>query len=70
MTDDESECSQQTPYIYPGFNGTYKCRQTYSSMVNLLDSLVGNVTQQFVDLGLWDNTLMVFTSDSMQPGCW
>ena len=27
MTDDESECSQQTPYIYPGFNGTYKCRQ-------------------------------------------
>ena len=27
MTDDESLCSQQTPYIYPGFNGTYHCRQ-------------------------------------------
>ncbi len=66
MTDDESECSQQTPYVYPGFNSTYKCRQIYSSTVNMLDMLVGNVTAQFVQRGLWNNTLMVFSADSMR----
>ena len=64
MTNDESGCSAQTTYIYPGFNGTYHCRQTYLSMVNLLDGIIGNVTAQFQQRGLWNNTLVVFSSDS------
>ena len=37
---------------------------SYLSMVNLMDQLIGNVTQQLKDRGLWNNTIMVFTSDS------
>ena len=70
MTNDESLCSAQTPYIYPGFNGTYHCRQTYLSMVNLLDQFIGNVTQQLKDGGFWDNTLVVFSSDSLSALLW
>jgi arylsulfatase A-like enzyme len=65
MTNDESMCSAQTPYIYPGFNGTYQCRQTYLSMVNMLDQFIGNVTQQLKDGGFWNNTLVVFSADSL-----
>lgn len=38
--------------------------QTYLSMVNLLDNLIGNLTQQLKDKGFWDNTVLVFSSDS------
>ena len=36
-------------------------------MVNLMDQLIGNVTQQLRDRGMWNNTIMVFTSDSSFP---
>ena len=39
-------------------------RQTYMSMVNLLDTSIGNLTQQLKDKGFWDNTVLVFSSDS------
>lgn len=67
MTNDESECSQQTPYIYPGFNGTYHCRQTYLSMVNLLDDTIGNITTLLKAKGMWNNTLIVLSADNGGP---
>ena len=42
--------------------------QTYLSMVNLLDNSIGNITQQLKDRGLWNNTILVFSSDSSHTG--
>ena len=42
-------------------------RQYYSAMVNLLDDNVGRVVQMFKDAGLWENTLMVLSSDNGGP---
>ncbi|ETO17599.1 hypothetical protein RFI_19722, partial [Reticulomyxa filosa] len=66
FADDENNCSQQTPYIYPGFNdgSQYKCRSTYHSMVTLLDIIIGNITQLLKTTGLWENTLIVLSSDN------
>ena len=33
-------------------------------MANILDDQLGNVTQAFKDKGLWENTLMILTSDN------
>lgn len=33
-------------------------------MVNLLDDVLGNVTSLLKARGLWDNTLMILTSDN------
>ena len=61
MTDDEPLCRQQSPYIYPGQTETWKCRQVYHAMVNLLDDILANVTSQLKERGLWENTLMVLS---------
>jgi arylsulfatase I/J len=42
-------------------------RRFYSAMVNLLDDNVGRVVQMFKDYGLWENTLMVLSSDNGGP---
>eukprot|EP01065_Artemidia_motanka_P007369 TRINITY_DN1365_c0_g1_i1.p1 TRINITY_DN1365_c0_g1~~TRINITY_DN1365_c0_g1_i1.p1 ORF type:complete len:628 (+),score=148.49 TRINITY_DN1365_c0_g1_i1:51-1934(+) len=39
-------------------------RRVYAGMVQALDSAVANVTESFKSAGLWDNTLMVFTTDN------
>jgi arylsulfatase A-like enzyme len=42
-------------------------RQYYAAMTNLLDDNVGRVVQMFKDAGLWENTLMVLSSDNGGP---
>ena len=64
---DESNCSANDPYIYPGYNGTNHCRSVVQSMVNLLDIIIGNITMILKERGLWENTLIVFTGDN--GGC-
>lgn len=67
-TDDESACSAQTPYIFPGSTlADYACRRQYSAMVGLLDGVLGDVTAAIRAKGAWDDTLMVFTSDNGGP---
>jgi len=42
-------------------------RQVYAGMVNYLDRVVGNITTEMKEMGMWENTLLVFASDNGGP---
>lgn len=71
---DEGNCNQgdqinYTPYVYPGqpANFQYRCRSQYAAMVNLLDDVLGNITGLLKSTGLWEDTLMILSSDNGAP---
>eukprot|EP01084_Bolivina_argentea_P307533 531574_1 len=67
---DESECSVQTSIVYPGqtFNASqYKCRSIYHGMVTLLDTIIGSIVNQLKEKKLWNDTLLILSSDN--GGC-
>jgi arylsulfatase I/J len=39
-------------------------RRVYHAMVSFLDDQLGNITNAMKNLGMWDNTLMILTSDN------
>jgi len=73
ITNDSQLCRAQTENIVPADNHNhpqppvYSCRKQYRAMVNLLDDIIGKLVGKFRERGLWDNTLMVFTSDNGGP---
>jgi arylsulfatase B len=68
LENDEGLCSSQTPYIFPGSTqADYRCRSQYAAMVNLLDTVLGNITGLLKSKGLWDETLMVLSADNGGP---
>eukprot|EP01084_Bolivina_argentea_P124455 220529_1 len=50
--------------VYPGYNGTYHCRSMYQSMINLLDVIIGNITNKLKQNNLWNDTLIVLSADN------
>ncbi len=55
----------EEPYI--GDKGYFPNRYphaTYAAMISYLDENVGKLVQQLKDLGVYDNTLIIFTSDN------
>jgi arylsulfatase A-like enzyme len=42
-------------------------RQTYAGMLTAADEGIGNVTRALQDAGLWDDTLVIFTTDNGGP---
>jgi arylsulfatase I/J len=42
-------------------------RRIYHAMVNFLDDVVGNITEEFQKKGMWNNTLMVVSADNGGP---
>eukprot|EP00505_MAST-04D_sp_SCG-Rhode-Island_P000595 Stramenopile-MAST_4_protein_595 len=39
-------------------------RRMYAAMANFLDDQLANITGEFKEAGLWENTLMIFTADN------
>jgi arylsulfatase len=55
----------EKPYIGDhGYLPTRYPHATYAAMISYLDENVGKLVQQLKDLGVYDNTLIIFTSDN------
>jgi arylsulfatase I/J len=69
MADDESACNSTVPYIWPGQTNTsaFRCRAMAAALVNLLDGAIGSIVDALVARGLWEETLMLFSSDNGAP---
>ncbi len=55
----------EKPYL--GQKGYFPCRYpraTYAAMVSYLDEQIGLLVKQLKNLGIYDNTLIIFTSDN------
>jgi arylsulfatase len=55
----------ETPY--DGSKGYFPCqypRATYAAMISYLDEQVGELVEKLKDEGIYDNTLIIFTSDN------
>eukprot|EP00927_Polykrikos_kofoidii_P044750 TRINITY_DN38633_c0_g1_i1.p1 TRINITY_DN38633_c0_g1~~TRINITY_DN38633_c0_g1_i1.p1 ORF type:complete len:617 (-),score=75.20 TRINITY_DN38633_c0_g1_i1:393-2033(-) len=67
--DDEGQCRQQTANVLPEnpINFTFSCRRTYRAMVNLLDGVLGRLVGKLKARGLWEDLLIVLTSDNGGP---
>ena len=63
----------EKPYL--GQQDYFPCRYpraTYAAMISYLDEQIGGLVQKLKDLGLYENTLIIFTSDngpSFNGGC-
>jgi arylsulfatase A-like enzyme len=70
FSDDETVCRAQTPRIL-GPNATkdanFSCRKQYHAMVNVLDDILASLVEELEQAGLWNDTLLIFTSDNGGP---
>jgi len=51
----------------PGSSGYFPCRYpraTYAAMVSYLDEMVGGLVAKLKELGIYENTVIIFTSDN------
>ena len=70
--DDEDQCATYTDFIYPGGETdkkVFQCRTILQSQVNLLDIIVGQIVNKIKENRLWDNTLLVFSTDNVECCC-
>jgi arylsulfatase len=54
----------EKPFLGGGYFPTRYPHATYASMVSTLDEHVGQIVQKLKDLGVYKNTIIVFTSDN------
>ena len=65
--DDESQCSNGNSQIFPGYyedTSAWGCRAILQAQVAVLDDIVGDITASLKNNGLWERTLIIFTSDN------
>jgi len=53
--------------LYPVSKNFTKDYADYNGMISAIDDVVGNVTKTLKKVGMWSNTLIVFTSDNGGP---
>ena len=54
----------EKPYIGKSYFPNPTPRATYAAMISYLDEQVGDIVAKLQDLGLYENTLIIFTSDN------
>ena len=68
VPNDEALCAAQTPYIFPGSTAAdFRCRAQYSALVSIVDASVGAIVDAIRARGVWNETLMLFSSDNGGP---
>ena len=61
-------CKPPNPFVVnPTHPGVFSCRAQYHASVTLLDDVIGEVTQALKRKNMWENTLMIFSSDNGGP---
>jgi arylsulfatase A-like enzyme len=56
---------EEEPYIgHAGYLPARYPRATYAAMISYLDEQIGKLTKQLKELGLYENTVIIFTSDN------
>ena len=64
---DENQCGNANNRIFPGYGVTkenWHCRSILQAQVKVLDFIVGQITMKLKEHNLWQNTLLVFTTDN------
>lgn len=66
---DEAMCQAQTSYIVDKSQPQpkYSCRKQYHAMVKLMDDIIGRLVDRLKQHNMWDDTVVVFTSDNGGP---
>jgi len=54
----------EDPYTGKNYYPNLTPRATYAAMISTLDEQVGEIVKKLKDLGLYENTLIIFTSDN------
>ena len=54
----------EDPYTGKNYYPNQTPRATYAAMISTLDEQVGEIVKKLKDLGLYENTLIIFTSDN------
>jgi len=62
--DDESQCCNSALNDCDVDASTFACRASLQAQVNLLDAMIGDVVAKLKASELWDNTLLIVTTDS------
>lgn len=63
--DDETACNASVAWVWPGATASdIACRRQYDALLAVADGVVGGLVQALQAAGLWNDTLLVLTSDN------
>jgi arylsulfatase len=60
----QKKFGKETPYTKGSYFPNQTPRATYAAMISYLDEQVGDLVTQLKELGIYENTLIIFTSDN------